>query len=326
MTTLDHAARRRAHKRMNWMQSILLVGGMGLLLAVCALMLFGPDGVLWVLAGGAIALLFQPKLPPEMALRLYRARRISSFDFPEGYQLAHLLADRAELPRPPDLYYVPSTMLNAFALGDRSRSVVAISDGILRTLSVRELAAVLAHEISHIRNNDLGIMTLADSISRFTGVMSFIGQFLLILNLPLILMGEATVPWLAVLLLIFAPTIAALLQLALSRTREYDADLDAVELTGDPRGLAMALDKLERYEGRLWERLFMPGRKVPEPSLLRTHPPTEERIRRLLELEETGRPAWGRPIPGPWDHSLGVGHLFPVVPRGGRWRWPGVWY
>ena len=80
--------------------------------------------------------------------------------------------------------------------------------------------------------------------------------------------------------------IGNLLQLALSRTREFDADIDAAGITGDPRGLAAALAKLERFQGGLMERLLLPGRRVPDPSLLRTHPTTEERINRLLSLEQ----------------------------------------
>jgi heat shock protein HtpX len=150
--------------------------------------------------------------------------------------------------------------------------------------------------------------------------MAWLGQLLLLLNLPVLMMGGYGVPWLLVLLLILAPTAMSLLQLALSRAREHDADLDAAALTGDPRGLAAALAKLERLQGRYWEEILLPGRRIPEPSLLRTHPPIEARIARLLELEEKAEPpslpartfhdpAWATPIP-----------------QGPRWRWPGVWY
>ncbi|WP_227272060.1 M48 family metalloprotease [Roseobacter weihaiensis] len=91
-------------------------------------------------------------------------------------------------------------------------------------------------------------------------------------------------PWIVPILLVVSPTIMALLRLALSRTREYDADRGGAELTGDPAGLASALLKLERRTGRFWEEMILPGRRIPDPSLLRTHPPTEERVRRLQEL------------------------------------------
>jgi heat shock protein HtpX len=86
-------------------------------------------------------------------------------------------------------------------------------------------------------------------------------------------------------LLVFAPQLTTLLQLALSRAREYEADLDAAGLTGDPAGLASALAKLERFQRGMWEQILMPGYRLPEPSLLRSHPPTEQRIARLRELE-----------------------------------------
>lgn len=315
--------RRNRRKLVNFGQSLLLVGGMAGLLAACAWTLFGVDGMVWVLIGTMVALLFQPAIPADFVLALYRGRRLGSHDFPEGFRLLTALSERAGLPKTPRLYYIPSSTLNAFAVGSPGNAAIAVTDGMLRVLSLRELAAVLAHEMSHIRNNDLGIMNLADTISRLTGLMSLVGQAALILNLPVIVMtGVVPVPWLLVFLLIFAPVVTALLQLALSRTREYDADLDAVELTGDPRGLALALRKLDRSQGRVWEHLFMPGRRVPEPSILRTHPPTEDRVRRLLELEEIEY----RPVV-PWlvESPVGLADLFPMLPRGSRWRWPGYW-
>jgi heat shock protein HtpX len=175
-------------------------------------------------------------------------------------------------------------MLNAFAVGAPNQAAIAVTDGLLRSLTLREVAGVLAHEISHIRSNDLWVMGLADLFSRVTSLLSLVGQFLLLLNIPLLLLGQAAINWLVVLLLIFAPNLNALAQSALSRTREYDADLNAARLTGDPEGLARALQKIEHVRGGWLERIFMPGRRVPEPSLLRTHPQTDERISRLLSL------------------------------------------
>jgi heat shock protein HtpX len=174
--------------------------------------------------------------------------------------------------------------MNAFATGSREDSSVAVSDGILRGLTLRELAGVLAHEVSHIANGDLQVMAFADMVSRIAGLLSLAGQLLLVLSLPLMAIGGADVPWVAILILLLAPSMSALVQLALSRNREYDADLGAAELTGDPAGLASALEKLERVGGRYWERILLPDRRVSEPSLLRTHPDTRERVARLREL------------------------------------------
>jgi heat shock protein HtpX len=205
-------------------------------------------------------------------------------------------------------------------VGRRNEAGIAVTDGLLRGLGPRELTGVLAHELSHIANEDMWIMGLADAVSRLTSGLSLAGQILLLVNLPLLLLGQVTLPWLAVALLIAAPAVSALLQLALSRRREYDADLQAVRLTGDPRGLAAALSRLERYRSGWLGRVLLPGRGDPDPSLLRTHPATDERVRRLLELEREVEVAF----PGVQQRfSL---RDFPPVSRRPRWRVGGYRY
>ncbi|HET6468855.1 MAG TPA: zinc metalloprotease HtpX [Geminicoccaceae bacterium] len=295
-----------------------------LVLGILARSLFGAEGAAWVLVFALVALMATPRLAPEWIMQLYRARPLRPYELPEVSRVLTVLAERAGLRRPPVLYYLPSPVLNAFAVGTREQAAIGVSDGLLRTLSLRELAGVLAHEVSHVRNNDLWLMGLADLMSRVTSVMSWLGQILLFLNLPLLLADQQPFPWTLVLLLIFSPTLMSLLQLALSRAREYDADLEGAGLTGDPRGLASALAKLERRQGRFWEEIFLPGRRIPDPSLLRTHPPTAARIRRLLQLEDAAdEPAAGRPrlSAGP-----AVSGWMGAMPRGPRWHWPGAWY
>lgn len=284
LAPLDESERRR-HKLRNAVQSALLLGGMIALLGLCGWILFGPDGLVGMALGTALALLFSPHLSPHMVLRLYRARELGPRDLPEVSDAVARLADRAGLERRPRLYYVPSTMLNAFAVGERNDAALVVTDGLLRMLTLRELVGVLAHEISHVRNNDLWLMGLADVVGRLTRLMTLFGIGLLIFGLPLWLTGAASLPLLLIPLLLFAPQLTVLLQLALSRSREFDADLDAAGLTGDPEGLASALIKLERYQRGLWEQILMPGYRLPEPSLLRTHPPTEQRVERLRGLE-----------------------------------------
>ncbi|MEK0085658.1 zinc metalloprotease HtpX [Benzoatithermus flavus] len=308
------------HKLRNLFQSLALLAGMLTLLGVCALVVWGPQGLVWAVLTGAFSLVLTPTVAPDLVMRLYRAVPLRPHDAPDLHHLLETLSRRAGLSRLPRLYYLPSPILNAFAVGTGDAAAIALTDGILRTLTSRELAGVLAHEISHIRHRDLWTMSLADLMSRLTSLMSWFGQLLLLLNLPAVLLGGVTVPWTVVLVLIFAPTAMALLQLALSRAREYDADLGAVALTGDPRGLASALAKLQRYQGAYWEEILLPGRRMPEPSLLRTHPPTEERIRRLLALEAEAEP----PVLPPVRHHLPAWAA--AVPHGPRWRWPGVWY
>jgi heat shock protein HtpX len=134
--------------------------------------------------------------------------------------------------------------------------------------------------------------------------MSLIGQFLVLLNIPLLLLGEVTIPWVAILVLILAPGLSGVLQLALSRTREYAADLGAVRLTGDPRGLASALHRLEQLNRGLLSRLFPGGGGMPIPNILRTHPETEERVERLLRLE---REPWVDRADRSWAATRGFG-------------------
>lgn len=301
------------HQARNLLQSAMLLGGMALLTWIVVGTVAGPDLTLAIVAGTVFGLLLAPSYPKTVLLSAYRARRLSGRDFPQGVQMLAELSRRAELPRVPALYYVPSELPNAFAMGDSRDSVICVTDGLLRLLDLRELAGVLAHEVAHVANRDLWIMGVADVMSRIVSLASWLGQLILLVNLPLLLSGAAYVPWHIPLVLIFSPTLMALLQLALSRTREFDADRGAVELTGDPEGLVSALSKLERRVGRFWEEMFLPGRRIPEPSLLRTHPPTEERIRRLRELAGRPRP-WpgagpmraplpgrpGRPRFGPW--------------------------
>jgi len=255
---------------------------------------------------------------------MYRGRRL---DPRQGGQLARLvevLADRAELPAEPRLFIVPSMALNAFATGTPDHAAVAVTEGLLRRLDIREIAGVLAHEMSHVRNNDLFVMGLADAMSRITHMFSYVAVVLAILNLPGLIMGEAQFSWLAILILYLAPAASNLLQLALSRTREYDADQEAAMLTGDPMGLASALVKLERYQGQFWEDLMLPvpARRVPQPSLLRTHPTTEERVARLRSLE---RAPPARPIVLAEEPMVSLVGFGPAEMRP-RYRWTGLWY
>lgn len=310
------------HRLRNFLQSALLLAGMAGIAAVCVSAFFGPGSIAWAVVGVMATFLLGPRLPKDYILSLYGARPLSHRELPEVHRVVASLAHRAYLPAPPTLYYVPSTVPNAFAVGTPHSSAVAVSDGLLRILSLREFTGVIAHELSHVANRDLWIMGLADAMARATAMMSLAGQFLLLVNLPLVLLGAVTVPWVVPLLLIFAPTLMSLLQLALSRSREYEADLGAARLTGDPMGLASALQKLERRQGRFWEEVMLPGRRIPDPSLLRTHPPTEERVARLRELARERREREDMPPPEP----LALPGSFAAIARPPRMRWHGIWY
>jgi heat shock protein HtpX len=277
----------RRHRLLNTAHTWLLAGGGLALLAVTAYVFAGVFGVIVAIVFGAFAVAGIQRISPQMVLSMYKAQPVTRAEFPVGVGIVEELARRAGLPAAPKLHIVPSQMLNAFAVGRKVDSAVAITDALARRLSRRELAGVLAHEISHIAHEDLKVMAFADVVSRYTSVMSSIGIFTLFLNLVGLAGGYSEpVPWLGVIVLIVAPTIGGLLQLALSRTREFDADLGAAMLTGDPDGLASALQKLEREQGRPWEQMMLPGSRNPHPSILRSHPPTNQRVARLMQLKE----------------------------------------
>jgi len=303
----------RRHQALNLLQSVLLLAGMAAIGWIVVSAIAGPELSVAIVVGALGGLLLAPGIPKHVLLRAYGAQRLSRRDFPEEVAVLAELARRAGLPRAPELYYIPSRLPNAFAMGRAEDSVICLSDGLLRLMDLRELAGVLAHEVAHVANRDLWIMGLADAMSRAVSLASWIGQLLLLLNLPLILVGVAHVPWQVPILLIVSPLIMALLQLALSRTREYAADRAGAQLAGDPEGLASALRKLERRAGQAWEEMFLPGRRIPEPSLLRTHPPTDERVRRLRALSPRRRPAAA-------ESPVRVPRSAPVAPpRFGPW-------
>lgn len=314
--------KRRRHELRNQLQSVGLILAIGSLMALCAFLLWSVSGVVWTVVSVGLLVLIGPRISPETVMAMFRARRVDRNHGAQIYRLIEVLSDRAELPATPHLYVVPSMTLNAFAVGRPTRSVIAVTEGLLRKLSLRELAGVLAHEISHVRNNDLWIMGLADIMTRITQFMSYFAVFLVIFNLPAIMTDSARVPWLAIILLYLAPTISSLMQLGLSRTREYDADLEGAQLTGDPEGLAIALENLERYQGRFWEDLVLPGRKIPQPSLLRSHPATADRIARLRELAKTQAMPPIDIVEAPMVTLVGFG---PIAMRP-RYRLPGLWF
>ncbi|RMH60140.1 MAG: hypothetical protein D6678_06605 [Zetaproteobacteria bacterium] len=311
-------------KRRNTWHSVLLLGAMLVLFLLLGRVLFGPGGGMLILALTLLLLVLMPGASAWMTLRLYRARPIYPEQAPALHELVAALAERAGLQEVPALFLVPSATPNAFAMRHQRRHLIAVTDGLLRLLDRRELAGVLAHEMSHIRHGDLQVMQLADLLTRLTATLADIGWFSLLLMLPLTLFGGVTVPWTALLLLMAAPVLSSLLQLALSRTREFDADLGAVELTGDPEGLASALLRIEQDHVPWWQWMLFPGRQRAAPSLLRTHPLVSERVQRLRELSHQRAPLLQRPL---WldDGFVSLDEL-PMIRAPRRWRGFGVWF
>ena len=304
------------HRWLNRLQTALLVLTLPGIAAVAGSLLLG-DGGLWLaLAAAGFTLLLEPAAASGLTLRLYGARPLHPDEAPDLWAVLRELAARAGLPAVPVPHYVPSGVVNAFATGSKHHAAIALTDGLLRSLTPRELTGVLGHEIAHIANEDLRVMGLADSISRLTHLLALLGQLAIVLSLPALLLGVAEVNWPALLLLTVAPQLALLAQLGLSRVREFDADRLAAELTGDPHGLASALAKIERVS-RSWRAWLLPGWGNPEPSWLRTHPATAERIERLLELAPP-------PAMPPFPSARFVPEVT-VSPRPPRWRTGGLW-
>lgn len=287
----------QGQKLRNLLHSFVLFGAMAALLAWIGSLVFGGPGPVVLAAAFVLLTGLGTGLAPQWVMRLSRARPLGYEEAPRLYENVRQLATHAGLERLPQLYYVPSPIPNAFATGGRRSSAVALSDGLLRRLGPRELTGVLAHEVSHVKNGDLKIMAVAAMMGRMTETLAFFGQILLLLSLPMALAGSPILPWTTILLLLAAPTLAALLLQALSRTREYQADLDATRLTGDPEGLARALLRLEK-PASLWQRLLFPYRREKGSPWLRSHPATAERVRRLRSLAK--RPTLPPTVRDPW--------------------------
>jgi hypothetical protein len=208
------------HRSINRLQTALLVLTLIGIAALASGLLFG-EGGLWMALGASIfALLFEPAATSTLTLRLYRARPIHPGDAPELWEIVRDLATRAGLPAVPIPHYIPSAVVNAFATGSKRHSAIALTDGILRSLTPRELAGVIGHEVAHIANEDLRVMGLADYISRLTSLLAMLGQIAIILSLPALLVGAAEVNWFGLFLLAVSPQLALLAQLGLSRVRD----------------------------------------------------------------------------------------------------------
>lgn len=296
-----------------------LIGGIGLITAVSAYVLLGREGIIWAVILLGFFSIAGPSVAPDAIMRMFKARPVDPIAGANLLAIVHALSLRAGLSATPKVYIIPSATLNAFAIGTRARCLIGVTSGLLETLTQRELAGVLAHEITRVRNNDIWVMSLADILSRLTRTMWFFAMFLFFISVPAWFIIRTPVPWAAIGLLYFTPTLSSLLQLALSRSREYDADLGGAILTGDPEGLASALTKLERYQGRFWEDFTMPGRRIPLPSVLRTHPKTSSRISRLMQLKKSAAPPLNVPVfEGPWG--------FAPPSSAPHFHWTGFWF
>lgn len=276
----------RNNKSENSLHSLLLILGMAGILSLIGLMLFGITGLAIALAVTAASAIVGPRVSSTLILRTYKAQRISEDMSPSLNRLFLELCKRADLDYRPGLYYIPSRVPNAFATGVGKNSAVAVTDGLIRLLNSRELTAVIAHEVAHLQHHDTRVMGLADTLGKLTSAVSRIGMLMLFFSGASVLFGgNGLFVALTGLLMISAPSLIAVMQLALSRSREFNADMGAAELTGDPMGLASALQKLdpEARVRSILEAVLDPTQRK-QPAFLRTHPPTEERVRELMEV------------------------------------------
>jgi heat shock protein HtpX len=230
----------------------------------------------------------------KIILRMYGAREVSLREAPELYRLVQRLAQRAGIPMP-RVYLIPSDAPNAFATGrNPQHGAVAVTEGIMRMLDEDELAGVLAHELGHIRNRDTLIMTVAATLAGAITMLAHMAQWGALFGFGRRDDNDSGGGVLGLLFMaILAPIAATLIQLAISRSREYFADSTGAAVAGSPSGLARALEKLHYASQRLpmeanpaTAHLFIvnPLAGGSWVTLFSTHPPIEERIRRLRRL------------------------------------------
>jgi heat shock protein HtpX len=276
----------------NWVKTGLLMAAIVALFGAVGALLGGSQGMLLALALGAGINFWAYWFSDTMVLRLYRAQEVDEAAAPQLYGTVRELAQSAGLPMP-RVYLIDEAQPNAFATGrSPEHAAVAATTGILQLLNPRELRAVLGHELTHVKHRDILTSTITASIA---GAISTLAQFGFFFG------GgrgddDNRNPILALLVLILAPVAAMLIQLAISRAREFEADRGGAEISRDPRALADALAKIERYArgvpletaethpATAQMMIINPLSGGGLAGLFATHPPTEERIRRLLAM------------------------------------------
>jgi heat shock protein HtpX len=286
---------------MNYLKTAVLLAGMTALFCGVGYLIGGEGGMLlaFLFALGMNAFAYWNS--DRMVLSMYNAREVDAHSAPDLYGIVAQLADRAEIPMP-RVYIVESDQPNAFATGrSPQHASICATTGLLRHLNTEEIAGVLAHELGHVRNRDTLIMTITATIA---GAISMLANFAFFFRggnddrqNPLGWVG-------ALLVMLLAPLAAMLVQMAISRTREYAADCAGAELSGHPLWLAGALGKLDEASKRIdnepaeahpaTAHMFIvnPLHGGGMDNLFSTHPSMENRIRRLREMAGVAGP-WG---------------------------------
>ena len=277
---------------MNTLKTGLLLGLLSVLLVFMGSYLGGAQGATAFFVIAMIMNFAGYWWSDKIVLAMYRAKPIEENQAPELFDIMRNLTNKAGLPMP-KLYILPQDTPNAFATGrNPSHAAVAVTSGIMKILNNKELEGVLAHELSHIKNRDILIGTIAATIAGAISLIATMARYAFIFAggdrrrnnnaLGLLVMS------------IIAPIAALVIQMAISRSREFQADASAAKLTGSPRGLAAALEKLEQTVKRnplqsgsqATAHMFIinPFKPGLLSSLFRTHPTTEQRIEKLYSL------------------------------------------
>ena len=277
---------------MNTLKTFSLLALLTMLLVVAGDVLGGRQGMLLAFGFAVVMNAAAYWWSDRIVLRMYRAREIGPAEAPDLHRLTEELARRAALPTP-RLALIPSETPNAFATGrNPAHAVVAVTTGLLRHLEPEEIRGVLAHELAHIKHRDILIASLAAVMAGAIGMLASMARFALIFGGHRGREGGGN-PFAMLLMLIVMPLAALVVQMAVSRSREYHADEAAARFVGSPRPLIRALQRLEKAAGRIplpanpaTAHLFIvnPLRGGGLLSLFSTHPPLEKRVARLQAL------------------------------------------
>jgi heat shock protein HtpX len=280
----------------NWLKTTILMAAIVALFGVVGAALGGAGGMLIALMFAAAMNVYAYWFSDKAVLKMYGAEEVTAdnVQFRNYYQMVKSLAENAHLPMP-KVYVINETQPNAFATGrNPENAAVAATVGIMQILSERELRGVMAHELAHVKNRDTLISTISATVA---GAIASIAQFGMLFGGGRDDNGERNVnPILGILVMLLAPLAASLIQMAISRSREFEADRGGAEISRDPTALASALEKIHNYAHRIPNETAeahpetgqmmiinpLSGRSFD--SLFSTHPRTEERIEKLMQL------------------------------------------
>ena len=276
----------------NWVKTAILMAGIMALFGVVGGALGGQQGMILALGFGLVSNFFAYWFSDKMVLRMYNAQQVDETTAPQFYNMVRELAGRAQLPMP-RVYLINEDAPNAFATGrNPQHAAVAATTGILRVLNERELRGVMAHELAHVKHRDILISTISATMA---GAISALANFAMFFG-GRDSEGRPANPIASIAVALLAPLAAMVIQMAISRAREFEADRGGAEISGDPRALASALDKIHRYAQGIpletTERhpetaqmmIMNPLSGGGLRGLFSTHPDTAERVRRLLAM------------------------------------------